>query len=839
MGAWPRVPRASRGGIRLSAALLVLLSSASAARAQNPVQAENAKPGTAEWRLTLPAGSREIEGYASETSVDRGGSLDFMVSTAEAQFEIAFYRLGWYGGAGGRLVAPPVVLPGRLQTTPAPDATGMVECRWPASYRLSVPRNADDPTDWASGLYVAKLTALTSGRQSYVPFVVRDDARRSDLLFQSSVTTFQAYNSWGGKSLYSFNSTGAPAVRVSFDRPYADGSGTGQLLSEWHAWEMTLMRFLEREGHDVSYITDIDTHARPGLLARSLHKAWLSVGHDEYWTWEMRDHVEAARDAGLGLGFFGSNIAYWQVRLEPGASGEPYRRMISYKYDYTSDPFYTDGDPSNDRKVTTQFRLAPVNRPEEDLIGVMYAHDPVNVDLVVDDASSWAYAGTGLVTGSTLPGLVGYEVDKMFTSTPGRARLGHSPYTGASGATEWSHMVTFTAPSGATVFATGTLQWTWALDTYGEGPPPGHTSRRSAAAEQVTRNVLARLTAGDFTRTLPTLSVEDAAADEAAGALVFTVRLSGPADEPVTVAYATADGTARAGSDYAAASGTLTFAPGTTVATVGVGVLDDATDEPDETLLLVLSGASGATLGRAQGTGTVRDDDVPPLPALTVSDVTVTEGSSGTVAATFTVRLSAASSGPVTVAYATADGTAVAGSDYTATSGTLTFAPGTTSRTVSVPVIGDVRGEGTETFHLDLGTPSGATVADGRGTATVLDTDPPSFVAGGASVVEGGPGARPALVFTVSLTRAATGTVTVRYGTAAGTARSGSDFTSVSGTLTFAPGETSKTVSVTVLGDAVDEADETVFLNLSRAKGGANIATARGTGTIVDDDPNP
>jgi hypothetical protein len=158
----------------------------------------------------------------------------------------------------------------------------MVDCNWINPYVLTT-ADPSDPTAWQSGIYLVKLTAGISGKQSYIIFVVRDDSCTSDVVFQSSVTTYQAYNAWGGKSLYSFNSTGSiPANLVSFDRPYDGGDGTGQYLR----WELNMVGFLEREGFDVSYITNIDTHANAaGLL---MHKVFLSVAHDEYWSWEMR-----------------------------------------------------------------------------------------------------------------------------------------------------------------------------------------------------------------------------------------------------------------------------------------------------------------------------------------------------------------------------------------------------------------------------------------------------------------------------------------------------------------------------------------------------------------------
>jgi ribosomal protein L35AE/L33A len=336
----------------------------------------------------------------------------------------------------------------------------------------------------------------------------------------------------------------------------------------------------------------------------------------------------------------------------------------------------------------------------------------------------------------------------------------------------------------------------------------------------------------------PSLTVSDASVtegDTGTTSAVFTVSLSAASGLPVTVAYATADGTAVAGGDYTATSGTLTFPAGTTTRTVSVSVLGDLVSEPTETFSLNLSQPANATLARSQGVGTITDNDA--VPALSVNDVSVVEGNSGTVAAVFTVSLSAPSPLAVTVDYATADGTAAAGSDYTAKSGTLTFAAGVTTQTVSVLVTGDTVAEAAETFTLTLSHASGATVARAQGVGTIVDDDGRSISINDVSITEGNSGTANA-TFTVRLSSAATSTVTVAYATANGTATAGSDYTAKSGTLTFAAGATTQTVSVPVIGDTLDEADETFLVNLSSPVN-ATIADAQGVGTIVDNDPTP
>ncbi|HUR18575.1 MAG TPA: Calx-beta domain-containing protein [Acidimicrobiales bacterium] len=337
----------------------------------------------------------------------------------------------------------------------------------------------------------------------------------------------------------------------------------------------------------------------------------------------------------------------------------------------------------------------------------------------------------------------------------------------------------------------------------------------------------------------PALSVADAIATE--GDLTTTgatavVSLSAASGRTVTVTYETNNGTAAAGSDYTAATGTVTFAPGETSRNISLAVLPDNLDEDNETFTVDLLVATNATIADAQGQVVITDND--PLPSLSVNDVSVLEGNSGTAVASFTVSLSAASGRTVTVAYTTANGTATAGSDYTAASGTLTFTAGQTSRTVDVTVAGDVTDEPNETFTLDLSGETNATIDDGRGIGTILDDDgPPTLSLDDVPIVEPDTGSVSA-VFRVRLLPASSGTVTVAYATANGTATAGSDYTAASGTLTFTAGQTEQTVSVPVLGDTADELDETFTVNLSNPTN-ATISDAEGIGTIVDNDLGP
>ncbi|MGH9377832.1 MAG: N,N-dimethylformamidase beta subunit family domain-containing protein [Terriglobia bacterium] len=460
--------------------------SASLARHANPVTAENDKPGDGSWRLSNPAGSREIEGYASAVSVNLGEEISFFVNTAEPSYTLEVFRMGWYGGAGARKMASSVTRAGRLQPTPFPDPeTGLIECPWVDPYVLKIVNDANDPNGWASGAHLVKLTAA-SGKQSYIIFVVRDDARTSDLLFQCSVNTYQAYNRWGGTSLYTTNPR---AYKVSFNRPYSRGHGAGDFLQ----WEYNMVRFLEREGYDVTYSTDVDTHARGDQLLR--HAGFLVVGHDEYWSWQMRDSVEAARDQGVGLGFFAANTCFWQVRFEPSlATGDLNRTMVGYKeYALTHDPLATQQDLSQRHLVTGMWRRRPVNRPEDALVGVMYDWDlgAPDTDMVVRNTSTWLFEGTGLADGDPLPGMLGYEADRMFHHAPeGTWRAAHSPVLNA-GKTRYADMTVYTTKMCSAVVGTGTFRWSWGLDDFSTG----HPVRTNPAVQQITRNILKNFSA--------------------------------------------------------------------------------------------------------------------------------------------------------------------------------------------------------------------------------------------------------------------------------------------------------------------------------------------------------
>ncbi len=474
------------GGINTVTATAAGVGSAafSAIGGSNPIYLENQKVGTNAWRINN-YNIAAIAGYASAQSVQRGGTLPIKVSVASpGVYSIEVYRIGYYTGQGARLVANSGNLNGITQPTcPVTDAaTRLVECNWSTGYTLPV------GADWTSGLYLAKLKLASNGAESPIFFVVRDDASTAAILFQSSFNTSAAYNSYGGYSLYEYSSTASQrAFKVSFDRPTTEL----QEYSNHLRYEYNMIRWLESQGYDVSYVTNLDIHTTPSRLAQ--HKVFLDAGHDEYWSLEMRNAVESARDSGMHLAFFSANSAYWRVRFEPSSSGVANRVMVCYKSTDVPDPI----------APTYRFRDAPNNRPENALFGVMYIGDTNDIsgsDFVVSNASDPYFANTGLNNGDKLIGLVGYEWDAIVNNgfTPsGVVTLGSSVVTpnGAIApgipvtATQVSHAVRYTAPSGAKVFSTGSIQWVWGLDD-DHGSAYSVAPRVDSRAQQIFVNIL-------------------------------------------------------------------------------------------------------------------------------------------------------------------------------------------------------------------------------------------------------------------------------------------------------------------------------------------------------------
>jgi hypothetical protein len=484
-----------RGGLACPLGIAALVLGLSAPVSANPVQRENSKQGDSFWR-SRPARSRAIEGYASRASVAPGERIAFFVNTSpRARYRVEIERLGWYGGAGGRrLKCIPACRSDeagvRQRPAPAPaPGTGYVDAGWSATDSLRIPHT------WVSGYYLAELV-LTSGRQrgrsSWIPFIVRAPAgSHSGIVVQVPVNTWQAYNPWGGKSLYDFNSTNEiRANHISFDRPLQPH--VPELVV--FGWEYQLVRFLERTGYDVSYLTDVDTDRDPSALLA--HRVVMTAGHDEYWTKRTRDAFDAARDHGVSLAFLGANTGFWQVRYENGS-----RTMVGYKS--------ADTDPIADPRLKTiNFRSLTPPRPECALLGVQggYSFDPTNPFIHVHPSYSLSpdysvepgavsdpwMARTQFRPGSRLEDLVGYEWDGVYPGclVPPPKVLFHyegtcgTAYCPSSAGIPDADAVRYTAPSGARVFSAGSLQFSWGLDDYGHR---GHADRR---LQRFLRNML-------------------------------------------------------------------------------------------------------------------------------------------------------------------------------------------------------------------------------------------------------------------------------------------------------------------------------------------------------------
>jgi hypothetical protein len=445
------------GVVRFSALLGVLACCAAVAAAApsrrpptshaSPVALENRLPGTAAWRSGWEVG-HELEGYASEVSLSPGETLHLHVSVNPAgAYRIEVYRLGWYHGLGGRLYAcvPSCTStePGSPRPVPPYDPnSGLVDANWPVTDRLPIGR------EWLSGYYLAVLRVPDRQWAYRIPFIVKaPPGRHAAILVQASTNTWQAYNDWGGRSLYYPDMQGVIDNHVSFDRPYAVMPMTDE--SEMR-FELPLLRFLERSGFDLSYQADSDTDANPSSLLE--HDLVIVAGHDEYQTQGERDALTAARDAGVNLAFMGANIGYWRIRYEDNR-----RTIVEYRR-AARDPL----------QLTDKFRRLLPPQPECQLEGVQFDDGDGTASIggpphdltVADTASSW-FRHTGLHPGDLIANLASAEWDHR---VPGCTPADTIDYFSYQGPPSNDDVTSYRAPSGATVFAAGSLMFNFALD---------------------------------------------------------------------------------------------------------------------------------------------------------------------------------------------------------------------------------------------------------------------------------------------------------------------------------------------------------------------------------------
>jgi N,N-dimethylformamidase beta subunit-like protein len=458
---------------------------------------ENLRPGDRGWDPIGQAVDSQAEGFALSASVAAGDEIGLRYGTV-APLTIDWYRLGWYGGAGGRLVHSGPLVRGRSRFGSTVDPiTGRAEATGGSLVTVQTDR------DWLPGQYVAVLRPTDRSTPRWVPVTIRPaaGAAPAPILFVSATATWQAYNTWGGANFYTAsNEDDAQAVgrrratQISFDRPLAGARGLGLMPR----WELNFIRWQERAGYPVDYCADVDLELHPEVL--NGRRLILFVGHHEYWSRPMRSSIESAIAAGTNVAFLEANEVYWQTRLEDSPTG-PGRRVTCYK-SAQLDPVTA----THPELATCRFREPPVNDPEAPLIGQMYGAIVSRVaDWVVADAGHWIYERTRVRDGDRIRNLVGQEFDTFFPDLahPRTAILARSPVvptkrrlaaaTYAPEAPDVHNATCYEADSGATVVAAGTFQWSWALDDYGDRSYRGVATPVDPRVGVMTRNILDRL----------------------------------------------------------------------------------------------------------------------------------------------------------------------------------------------------------------------------------------------------------------------------------------------------------------------------------------------------------
>jgi hypothetical protein len=454
----------------------------------NPIEVENCLPGNVNWKTVdgAPPSLGGIEGFATATSVEAGQSVDLKVNTQSgAPYQVEVYRSGWYAGTQGRLVS---TLPARLGVQqPAcdvpPGNTGLKDCaNWSTTDTLTT------TADWTSGVYLLRLRRTDTESASHVLLTVRQDRACSDLTYVTPVTTYQAYNNWGGKSAYTFNSSGAVtdagttrAVKLSFNRPYTQDPPERNWYTEA---DLPNVSWLERQGYNLNYVTSVDLHA--GIPFMTYRKALISASHDEYWSAEMRQAATAARDSGMGLFFLGSNASYWKLGFE-----NDNRHLAIYKS--TEGPSGADSTPT----TSTWRDPAKANQPENALVGQQYigaSEGSSGTSLGISYAQAqhpiWRHTILdGLPEGAfpeQINGIVGWEWDaranndhepdgvQTFAASAVSGQIVQDPagVVYAPGSST-QNSTTYELPNGALVVATGTNYWSRGLGTnvLGAGAP--------------------------------------------------------------------------------------------------------------------------------------------------------------------------------------------------------------------------------------------------------------------------------------------------------------------------------------------------------------------------------
>jgi N,N-dimethylformamidase beta subunit-like protein len=454
------------------------------------IRAQNALPGDPHWRITHPAHLYQLEGFADRADVLPGTSFRLFVSTTAGSFRVLAFRMGWYGGVLARLVWTSPDVPGHRQPGAQIASPGsMAVAPWPPSLTVAT-------KDWPPGSYVLRLDS-SAGLQSYVPIVIRSPSAAGRVVLISAVTSYQAYNGWGGYSLYGGpgRSFATRSRRASFDRPlsYNDGAGA------YFQLEQPLVAFAERLGLPLAYVTSIDLDLYPGVLDGA--RAVVSEAHDEYWSKAMRAALTRARDQGVNVAFFGANAIFRKIRFESSPLG-PDRIEVNYKVPQ-EDPLYGRDNAA----VTGNWPAAPAAAPESALVGQSYVCSATsNFPLAVTDPHSWVWAGSGVYRGESLPGLVGPEFDQVNPAEPTPQPIeviARSPVACGASPT-YSDVTYYVARTGAGVFDAGTEDWICALPAVAACPAPG-TGQPAVrrAIQAATANILTAFAAGPAGRAHP------------------------------------------------------------------------------------------------------------------------------------------------------------------------------------------------------------------------------------------------------------------------------------------------------------------------------------------------
>ena len=490
----------------------------------NPVRCENMLAGDTDWDIS-GSGSGSIQGFATDMSVDYGGTVDFKIATDAASYAIDIYRMGYYNGAGARKVAtiaPSVPLPQSQPTCQSDAALGLVDCgNWAISASWPIPDDA------VSGIYFALLrrTDAIQGA-SHIYFVVRDDTRTADVVFQTSDTTWQAYNTYGGASTYcapsgvGYSNAGTAygclnrAVKVSYNRPFDTRDHDPQ--SFLFNAEYPMVRFLEANGFNAKYWSGVDTDRRGAdLVGSHKPKIFISTGHDEYWSGAQRTHVENARNAGVNLAFFSGNEIYWKHRFESSiVDGVPHRTLVVYKETLAGSKIDPAVDPVTNAPIWTgtwrDNRFSPPadgGRPENALLGQIWTVNcctgTITVPASMRGLRIWQNTRIAeLTSGSASLGseTLGYEWGEALENghqPAGLIRMSSTTmdapekildFGSIVGPGTATHTLTlYKHNSGALVFAAGTVQWSWGLDSqHDRGGPAAHVPDQAMQQATIT-----------------------------------------------------------------------------------------------------------------------------------------------------------------------------------------------------------------------------------------------------------------------------------------------------------------------------------------------------------------